>query len=324
MGNDKTALVPMTLAEAKEMATTVAQSSLLPQALRSRPADVFVTLVAGHELGLAPMQALRSFHVINGRPVMTAELMVALCKRRGDVCRYFQLTESTPERASYVTHRAGDPEPTLMTWTIEQVKVAGLLTNPTWQKHPAAMLRARCSSSLARAVYPDLMLGVMEEDEAAEVARQERRAHRDLKPDNVVDVEATPVTDERAPAEAPPEPSLGGEERPREVEFPLDETPVVKFDDVQAVIAQIDALKGDSQKEQRRLVYAQVMGYVAVPGPRWNPGKAFERLDGAERAAALQRAKDKLAASKDDLPGDWGATGSGAPEQAERTPGEEG
>ena len=38
--------------------------------------------------------------------------------------------------------------------------------------YPAAMLRARCSAALLRAVYPDLALGVYEQDEAEEFKGQ--------------------------------------------------------------------------------------------------------------------------------------------------------
>ena len=34
------------------------------------------------------------------------------------------------------------------------------MSNDNWKKYPAAMLRARASSALADAVYPDLTLGI--------------------------------------------------------------------------------------------------------------------------------------------------------------------
>lgn len=156
--------------DAERRAEKLAKSSLLPPDLRGKPADVMVVMVTGHELGLQPMQAIRGIHVIKGRPVLSADLMVALCKRSSE-CEFFRLVSTSPKEATYETKRKGDPEPTRMQWTIEQASAAGLMGNDNWKRHPDAMLRARCSSALARAVYPDLVGGMYEEDEGKEIAR---------------------------------------------------------------------------------------------------------------------------------------------------------
>jgi hypothetical protein len=134
------------------------------------PDEAFVRIATGMELGLTPMQSLRGVHVINGRPQMSADMMVGVCLSRPEVCEYFQLVESSPERAVYRTKRRGSPEPVTLVFTIEDAKRAGLLGSKTWIAHPAAMLRARCSSQLARAVYPDLVNGLYTEDEMQEIA----------------------------------------------------------------------------------------------------------------------------------------------------------
>ena len=134
------------------------------------PDEAFVRIATGMELGLTAMQSLRGVHVINGRPQMSADMMVGVCLSRPDVCEYFQLVEFTPERAVYRTKRRGSPEPVTLAFTIDDARRAGLLGSKTWMSHPAPMLRARCSSQLARAVYPDLVNGLYTEDEMAEIA----------------------------------------------------------------------------------------------------------------------------------------------------------
>ena len=132
--------------------------------------EAFVRIATGMELGLTAMQSLRGVHVINGRPQMSADMMVGVCLSRPEICEYFQLVESTPERAVYRTKRRGSPEPVTLVFTIEDARRAGLLGSKTWMAHPAPMLRARCSSQLARAVYPDLTNGLYTEDEMQEIA----------------------------------------------------------------------------------------------------------------------------------------------------------
>jgi hypothetical protein len=169
---------PANLEQAMRLATTLAKAGLVPDSLKGKPADVFTVLLHGHSIGLDPGQTLRGIHVINGRPVLAAELMVALVVCHPEVCEYFMLIESTPEVATFETRRRGHPRPTKISWTIEQarrVKVSergqmvSLADRPTWQAHPAAMLRARASAALARAVYPDLVFGIGEDSEADEI-----------------------------------------------------------------------------------------------------------------------------------------------------------
>lgn len=159
---------PENLPQAMDLADKLAQSGLIPMPLRGKPADVLIVLMKGRELGLSPIQALSSIHVIEGKPVASAEMKVGLCVSRRDVCEYFTLAHSSTTKATFRTKRAGS-EPVELTWTMEQAKQAGLQGKPNWQRHPEAMLRARCASALATAVYPDLVQGMLDEDEGDEV-----------------------------------------------------------------------------------------------------------------------------------------------------------
>lgn len=161
-------ITPRGIGELKELSTLLAPSAMLPEALRGKPGDVMATIMTGAELGLLPMQSVRAIDMVKGRPTLKAEAQVALVRRRKDVCEYFRLVESSDRVAIYETRRAGDPGPTRLSFSIEQAQRAGLTGNPTWAKHPEAMLRARCSSALCRTVYSDLLLGIYDPDEVSD------------------------------------------------------------------------------------------------------------------------------------------------------------
>lgn len=166
-----TIITPRSLSEAKELATTLSAARTIPESLQKSPADCMAIIMAGAELGLAPMQSIRALVLIKGKPTLSADAMGALVKSRRDVCEYLLLKHSDATRATYATKRAGDPEPTTMGFTIDEAKAAGLAGNDNWRKFPAAMLRARALSAICRAVYPDLLLGVYDPDELAEAPR---------------------------------------------------------------------------------------------------------------------------------------------------------
>ena len=159
-------LAPKSVDEAIALSNRFAKSGLVPVGFRGKPDDILLVLMGGMELGFSPVQALRSFYVINGRLGMYADAMVALCVR-SPLCEYFKLSESTDDHASYVTKRKGS-EPVALTYTMAQAKQAGALKNATYTQHPAAMLRARCSAALARIAYPDLVAGLYDPQEFVE------------------------------------------------------------------------------------------------------------------------------------------------------------
>lgn len=154
---------PESLPAAEELATKLVLSGLLGSSIR-KPEQALAIIIAGKELGMAPMQALRSMYVIDGKTVMSADLMVALAKRNPE-CEFFRMVTSTPKIATYEAKRKGDPEPTRLSFTIEEAIMAGVTGKDNWKKYPTAMLRARCSAALARIVFPDLLLGVYDPDE---------------------------------------------------------------------------------------------------------------------------------------------------------------
>lgn len=218
MDTKSTAISPFTpqsLEQADKLADRLSKSGLMPEELRGKPGDILVMLITGHELGLSPMQAIRGLAVIKGKAVLSADMMGALVQSRRDVCEYLILIESTDQKATYETKRAGHPKHVRMDWTIEQAKRAGLVVaGGPWTKHPAAMLRARCQSALVRAVYQDLLLGVYDPDEAREFdSVRPTPVRRSAQPVVVNDaVETAPAASEPAHIEdaelvlEPPEP----------------------------------------------------------------------------------------------------------------------
>lgn len=168
--NGITIIAPKSLAEAKDLANTLSAARTIPEALQKSPADVLAIVMAGAELGLAPMQSVRALLLIKGKPTLAADAMGALVKSRRDVCEYLLLKTSDATRAVYETKRVGDPAPTTMAFTIEEARTAQL-NGDNWKKFPAAMLRARALSAICRAVYPDLLLGVYEPEELEHLER---------------------------------------------------------------------------------------------------------------------------------------------------------
>lgn len=159
--------VILPLAEVKELVSIYLKSGLA-SGIKTVEQGIVVAML-GMEMGMQPLHALRSLHVMDGKPVLASEALVALV-HKGGRCKYFRCVESTAEKAVFETMAHGDPEPTRLTFSMEDAKRAGLAGRGPWSKYPQAMLRARCAMALARAHYPDAVMGALEEGEARDIA----------------------------------------------------------------------------------------------------------------------------------------------------------
>lgn len=158
------AIVPRTIDECTDLAERLSKSSLLPKAMQGKMPDVLVTILAGQEMGFAPMASLRAIHVIEGKPILSADGMVALVLGSGKAV-YFDRIEESETSVTYETLRQGSKTPRRCTWTMAMAKVAGLHLKDNWRGYPRAMLASRAKAELARDVYPDVLAGCSTQDE---------------------------------------------------------------------------------------------------------------------------------------------------------------
>ncbi len=146
-----------------KMAGALVQSRLLPQEVDTWQ-KAAVIIQKGHELGVPPMAALSGIAVIKGKPTCSAELLRALIQRdHGDNAIRFTVTTAETCTATY--KRRGWTTPEAHTYTMEDAKRAGITTTPTWTKYPADMLRARCTSAIARMAFADSIGGMYTAEE---------------------------------------------------------------------------------------------------------------------------------------------------------------
>lgn len=130
------------------------------------PEAAMLVIMAGREFGLGAMASLRSFHVVEGKPTMSAQAMMARCLEHPS-CKLFRVIRSkcTHEVAVVEVQRREWSEPETYTWTVEDAKRAGLTGRQNWAKYPRDMLINRCIAEAARFTWPDVMAGVYSPDE---------------------------------------------------------------------------------------------------------------------------------------------------------------
>lgn len=139
-------------------AEQLAKANLLPPAYRENPANVLLAIQTGAPLGFTAMQSISGIHIINGKPTMSADMIAAAVRRAGHKLR----VEGDDMSATARLVRADDPDYEFKSvWTMERAERAGLLSNSSWRKYPAAMLKARAITEVARQGANDALYGVI-------------------------------------------------------------------------------------------------------------------------------------------------------------------
>jgi len=164
------------MADITKMAKVAADSKMF--GFKNEAEAMAIMLLCQAE-GMHPAIAMRDYHVINGRPSMKADAMLARFQLAGGKVHWPRMDDA--EVTGVFSHPAGG-EATI-TWNDETIKRAELSRNPMHQKYPRQMKRARCISEGIRAVYPACVAGVYTPEEVQDLAPPKGAKVVDVAPD---------------------------------------------------------------------------------------------------------------------------------------------
>lgn len=144
----------------------IASSSFCPKDFRGKPGDVLCAIQYGSEIGLLPMQALQGIAVINGKPSVYGDTLLALCQASPD-CEYIieEYNEET-ETAVCKVKRKGHPE-AVRTFSKIDAQFAGLLNKEgPWRLYKKRMMQMRARGFCLRDEFAYLLMGIITIEEA--------------------------------------------------------------------------------------------------------------------------------------------------------------
>ena len=195
--------------------------------------DVMAAILMGKELGFAPMVSVNNIYSIQGRASVGIHIITGLLLKAGIIYDFIEdyvplyrykdksgklyttdnLHEAnredivSKEEKPYdvrtkikfrrkVKQPDGTYEPLEITqsFTWTDAIAAGLTDKDNWKRMPKIMLRTRCLTLGARLIAPDLMLGVSEHTEFAEIHKLKVNVNQDTS-EVVIDTVAVDVTE---------------------------------------------------------------------------------------------------------------------------------
>ena len=187
---------PTNLTEAMTFCEMLASSNMVPKDYIGKPQNILVAIQWGMELGLAPMQSLNSITVINGKPSVWGDALMALVQSSPvyeDIEEYIE-DEGTPNPVAVCVATRKGHKPVTAKFSVEDAKRAGLWGKNTWASYPQRMLQHRARGFALRSAFADVLKGMISTEELQDYPEESKPVSM-TKPANPLDVLASKLVE---------------------------------------------------------------------------------------------------------------------------------
>lgn len=145
----------------RSQAESLVKSGFLPSAIKT-PEQALAIILTGRELGIPAMAALNTINVIQGKPTISPQLMLALIKRSNQLEDI--RIDQTKSSVTVTMKRKGNTAHSETFGTAEAMAM-GLSGKDNYKKQPQVMFKWRALSACSRVVFPDIILGLYTHEE---------------------------------------------------------------------------------------------------------------------------------------------------------------
>ena len=154
--------VAVSMSDMQVMAKALATSGLF--GVKNETQALALMLVASAE-GISPALACRDYHIIEGRPALRADAILARFQTAGGSVKWVEMTDHRVE--GIFSHPQGGS--VSISWDLATAKAAGLSGRKMWSSYPRAMMRSRVISEGVRSTFPGVIAGTYSIEEAQDM-----------------------------------------------------------------------------------------------------------------------------------------------------------
>ena len=171
-------LSPQTFDQALTFSQYLADSDMVPKDYKGKPGNCLIAMQWGAEVGLKPLQALQNLAVINGRPALWGDSVIAIV-RGSPLCEYVIETDDG-QTATCTVKRRGEPEQ-IRTFSVDDARAAGLAGKQgPWSQFPKRMRQMRARAFALRDVFPDVLRGLPVAEEIMDTPTERHMGQAEL------------------------------------------------------------------------------------------------------------------------------------------------
>ena len=171
-------LSPQNFEQAMTFSNMLANSDMVPKDFKGKAENCMIAMQWGYELGMKPLQAIQNIAVINGRPAMWGDAVIALV-RSSPLCEYVQESDDG-NTATCRVKRKGEPEQ-VRTFSADDARAAGLSGKQgPWTQYPKRMRQLRARAFALRDVFPDVLRGMPVAEEVMDTPTERHMGQADV------------------------------------------------------------------------------------------------------------------------------------------------
>lgn len=160
-------------AQAMMMAETLSKSDIIPADYKNKPANCLIAIELSNRMRVSPILVMQNMHVICGRPSWSSPFVIACINTCGkyEGGLHFKMDETKTKCVAFAVEKATGKECYGTTITMEMAAAEGWINknNSKWRTMPEQMLKYRAASFFGRLYCPELLNGMLSEEEASEI-----------------------------------------------------------------------------------------------------------------------------------------------------------
>ena len=166
------------------MAQELSKSDIIPATYKGKPENCLIAIELSNRLKLSPFLVMQNMHVIQGRPSWSSSFIISCINGSGRFSgplKFEMDLDKTKCRAVAVEKTTGE-KLTGPTITMDMAQSEGWLSKngSKWKTMPELMLRYRAAAFFGRLYCPEIINGMLTDDEATDI--------KPITNDDVVDV----------------------------------------------------------------------------------------------------------------------------------------
>lgn len=187
------AMQPRNYQEALDFCTRLSKSTVVPKCFRDDPMAIMVAIQAGERHGFDILGSIQNIAVINGKPSVYGDMMIAICKSSPHYESCEETFTGTMEKrdavAKCTVKRKGEA-PVVVEFTYAKAQKANLLGKQgPWKEYPERMMQMRARGFALRDAFPDVLSGLIAAEEAEDWPVRDQRGQLTTRPTGpVIDV----------------------------------------------------------------------------------------------------------------------------------------
>jgi hypothetical protein len=211
------ALNPQSTEDAWKIAQALSKSGFVPKAFQNQPNEILIAAAMGARLGLDVFSALQSVAVVNGKPTLYGDALLAVCQSRSDWRGQSVKWEGAgdDERVTVTIRRqmaGGAVDSYEGRFSVREAKQANLWSKQgPWAQFPRRMMEMRARAYALRGAFADALLGFHAREEMEDVTTA-----ADVTASATVRTESRLFSDDAPPDKSPAKQQL--DDSTREVE----------------------------------------------------------------------------------------------------------